>query len=445
MATPLLDALKHYAKGRPARFHMPGHKGRHPGGFNVFSLDVTELSGTGDLYAGDDVIARAEALWAETFGFPTCQFLTGGSTQGIHTALLLCARRGRGVLADRCAHRSVHNAMALWGLEPTWLARGQDEPLEPDALREALEGARERGETISTVCITSPTYYGVLSPVTALVQVAHQFGAALVVDGAHGCHLPFLGLKPFAGADLVVCSAHKTLPALGQGALLFASEKFGGAEVKKAAGVTGTSSPSYAIMASMDLARARWSTPGGQRSLAGTAAACKRLGAPFPTLEGVELDPLRLTVLVPGGAGRRWKERLESRGIFAEMADPGHLVFLLAPENTRGELRRLERELKALYQEGDGPLPAAAPPWELPPVRLSPRQAMFASGVRRCLARCEGEICLEQVAPYPPGVPVIAPGEEITKKGLAYLREVGYNVERDVTILDRRKGEEAAP
>lgn len=449
METPLLDALKDYAQKGPARFHMPGHKGHAPEGLDIFSLDVTELPPTGDLYAGGDVIAQAEGLWGSLFGFPVCQFLTGGSTQGIHAALLLRAQQGREVLADRCAHRSVHNAMAMWDLSPTWLSRPQDRPLDPQLLRRGLEEACAQGREVKTVCITSPTYYGVLSDIPALAQVAHNFGAALVVDGAHGCHLPFLGQAPFRGADLVICSAHKTLPVLGQGALLFAA---GGAlaadgdlaqEVRWAASVNGTSSPSYAVMASMDLARARWSTPEGRRALERTAQWGARLREEFPALRGPGLDPLRLTLLVPAGAGFGWKTQLERQGIFPEMADRDHLVFLLSPENTQEDFARLERALDALYKEAAGDLPGASPDWDLPPVRLTPRQAMLAPRRPRPLSESEGAVCLDQVAPYPPGVPVIAPGEEITKKGLAYLRQVGYNVEADVNILAPTGREEA--
>lgn len=443
METPLLDALMAYAGKSPARFHMPGHKGRAPEGLDLFSLDVTELPPTGNLYEGGDVIAQAEGLWGPLFGFPTCQFLTGGSTQGLHTALLLCAKRGREVLADRCSHRAVHNAMAMWDLAPTWLPRPQDKPLAPELLRQGLEAAKAQGKEIKTVCITSPTYYGVLSDVSALAEVTHSYGGLLVVDGAHGCHLPFLGLDPFGGADLVVCSAHKTLPVLGQGALLFAGSGFSAREVRWAASVNGTSSPSYAVMASMDLARARWSTPAGKAALERTAAWAQKLRSELPALDGPDLDPMRLTALVPGGAGFGWKAKLEEQGVYPEMADRDHLVFLLSPENTGGDMERLEGGLKALYQEAAGAMPGASPDWILPPICLTPRQAMLAPSVCRPLSESEGAVCLEQVAPYPPGVPVIAPGEEITKKGLAYLREVGYNVEVDVNILDQTRRKEA--
>lgn len=445
--TPLFDALKDYARRRPARFHMPGHKGKGPAGLDVFKLDVTELPGTGDLYAGDDVIARAEALWAKAWGFPTCQFLTGGSTQGLHTALLLCARRGRELLVDRCAHRCVHNAMALFDLRPTYLSRPQDAPLTPDMLETCFRLAREHGKELHAVCITSPTYYGVLSDIPALAGVAHSHGALLVVDAAHGCHLPFLGQNPFAGADLVVASGHKTLPVLGQGAVLFAGEALDPGEVKKAAAVNGTSSPSYPVMASMDLARAYCESKKGRRELARLAEYVDKCKARFPALSGPGTDPLRLTLYVPGGAGFVWKERLERAwNIFAEMADRDHLVFLLSPNNKRRELARLERALENLYgKSGRDTLPPRLLPCPLPPVRLTPREALLAPGLRQTLADSQGEVCLEQVAPYPPGVPVIAPGEEITKKGLAYLQEVGYNVDTQVNILDRGRWEEAVP
>lgn len=314
-----------------------------------------------------------------------------------------------------------------------------------DMLETCFRLVGEHGKRPRAVCITSPTYYGVLSDVAALARVAHRYGAWLVVDAAHGCHLPFLGENPFAGADLVVTSGHKTLPVLGQGALLFAGAEVDPGEVKRGAAVNGTSSPSYPVMASMDLARAYCLSEKGRRELGRCMERVDKLKERFPALSGPGMDPLRLTLPVPGGAGFLWKERLEQGwNIYPEMADRDHVVFLLSPNNKKGELGRLERALERLYGEGAGEMPGPLSPCPLPPARLTPRQALLAPGWRQNLAECEGEVCLEQVAPYPPGVPVIAPGEEITKKGLAYLQEVGYNVDTQVNILDRGRWEEAA-
>ncbi len=436
MNTPLADALLAHRAKDPAPFHMPGHKGRPLPVEKLAAmsaLDVTELPDTGNLYEGDDVIARGSELWGSAFGFPTCQFLTGGSTQGLQAALLLAAGRGRTVLADRCSHRSIFNAFALFDLSPAFFLRRQDQPVTPELLEEALAAREQAGETVNTVCVTSPTYYGVLSDVPALAKVVHRHGAQLVVDGAHGAHLPFLGGEsPFEGADLLVCSAHKTLPVYGQGALLFAGRDYPAKDVRRATSVVGTSSPSYPVMASMDCARAYLESKEGQLDLLCTKSCAARLAGRFGTLKNVRLDPLRLTLEVADKGGFALKKQLEEAGIFPEMADADHVVFLFSVSNTPRDFERLEDALAGWYVSGEIDRTALPP---APEQVVSPKEALTAPRESRLLSESEGLVCAQQVAPYPPGIPVIAPGERITKKCLAYLADVGYNVQQEVDVL----------
>lgn len=152
-------------------------------------------------------------------GAEYCQFLTGGSTMGIHTALTLCCPPGSRVLVDRSCHRSTFHALALLDLDPIFLPRpwlaeeGVAGPFSPLDVKKMLD----QDPTIKTVCITSPTYCGLLSDIPAIAGVVHAHGGKLVVDGAHGAHLQFLGMDAYRGADAVVVSAHKTLPAMGAG------------------------------------------------------------------------------------------------------------------------------------------------------------------------------------------------------------------------------------
>ena len=404
MDTPLVNALLRHREGSCAPFHMPGGKGRplpleRLGAPSAF--DVTELPDTGNLYEGGDVIEQAERLWAQAFGFAHCQFLTGGSTQGLQAALLLSAQRGRGVLADRCSHRSVFNAFALFDLSPAFLLRRQDTPISPQELETALCEEERAGRTVNTVCVTSPTYYGVLSDIPRLAKIAHRHGAKLVVDGAHGAHLPFLGVNPFAGADLLVVSAHKTLPAYGQSALLFAAADYSAKAVRRAASVVGTSSPSYPVMASMDAARGYLQSREGQLDLLCTKSRAARLVQRFGGLRGVPADPLRLTVEVPNRGGFALKAALEERGVYPEMADADHVVFLFSTANTQEDFDRLERGLEECYAPAD-PVAVDLPLPPAPELVLSPKAALTAPRVSRVLAESEGWVCGEQVAPYPP-------------------------------------------
>ncbi len=438
MPTPLYDALRGYADKKPLRFHMPGHKGKPlpvPELAGLAALDLTELSPTGNLYEAGEPFDSARRLWAELFGFDCCQFLTGGSTMGIHTGLTLCARPGSRVLVDRSCHRAVFNAMALLDLEPVYLERPwlRSENLIGPVSPEMVEKMLDRHPDIKTVCITSPTYAGVLSNIGVISRIVHARGGKLFVDGAHGAHLPFLGLAPFWGADAVTVSAHKTLPAMGQTALLF-TDGFDSDLVRRTASVFGTSSPSYPMLASLDVAR-EWLT-GEEGFHQYRQAACRvtELRQKFPGLRpeyGLSLDPCRFVLKVKDGPA--FAKQLEERGVYPEMEDGGHVVFICTAQDSDEDFYRLERVLEELRdQMGDCP-PVPAPP--VPERMISLRSALFAPSRVRPLEDCEGEISACQIAPYPPGVPVVAPGERISKKELAYLREIGYNMLSEVRTV----------
>ena len=292
-----------------------------------------------------------------------------------------------------------------------------------------------RNPDIKTICITSPTYAGVLSNIGAISRVVHAHGGKLFVDGAHGAHLPFLGLAPFWEADVVTVSAHKTLPAMGQAALLF-YDGFELDRVRQMASVFGTSSPSYPILASMDLAR-QWMEEVGAWEYQRVALRVAGLRQKFPSLRpqfGLSLDPCRFVLKVKDGPA--FAAALEERGIYPEMEDGGHVVFICTAQDSDEDFLCLERALEELRGLMGDCSPIPAPP--IPERVLSPRQALFAP-VRewpRPLKDCQGEIAGCQIAPYPPGVPVVAPGERISKKELAYLQKIGYNMLSEIqTVL----------
>lgn len=422
MDTPLFDTLTAFADTAPLRLHMPGHKGKGlPGWERLACIDFTELPPTGNLYEPGGAIGQAEELWAAAFGMRECLFLTCGSTQGIHAALTLACPVESALLTDRNCHRSVYHTMALLDLEPVYLM---------EKTPQAVEKSLQRNPKVKTVCITSPDYYGRLYDVTGIAAVCHRFGAKLVVDGAHGAHLAFLGIDHYRDADLVVCSAHKTLPALGQAALLFSGGAFTGDDLRRAASIHGTSSPSYPIMASMDLARAWMESDEGRKHYGAVCGRIKQLRARFPALRGDSLDPGRLTLRVKDGFGVQ--RALQEKKIWPEMADSGHVVFILTGADDARDLDRLERALEELAleeEEEEYPLP---PP---PEIALRPRKALFAPTRTLPLDQCADRISGEQIAPYPPGVPVVAPGEIISKKHLAYLEKIGYNMGKEVRIL----------
>lgn len=433
--TPLYDAIRAYAAQKPTRFHMPGHKGSFlpvPELQSIAPLDVTEVEPTGDLFSGGEPFDTAQKLWAERFGMEDCLFLTGGSTLGLHAALALFCRPGDQVLIDRGCHRAVYNALALLDLEPVYLPRpwrageGIAGPISPTDVENLLDSH----PNIKTICIPSPTYSGVLSDVKELSHIIHARGGNLIVDGAHGAHLPFLGVDAFSSCDALICSAHKTLPALGQSALLFTSG-VDPRRVRQMTSVFGSSSPSYPMMISLDCARDYLDGKGSEeyhRVARRTAA----LRATFPSLQEGELrlDPTRLTLTSPDG--NALAQALEGENIWPEMADSGHVVLILTAQDSEDDLHRLEEALQR-HRNLLGTPPILPPPPMPKPVRFL-REALFAPVERLPLENCLGRVAAGQLAPYPPGVPVVAPGEVIGEKELAYLREIGYN-NLDVPVM----------
>ena len=434
--TPLYDALRAFAAQSPLRMHMPGHKGAAmpaPAFTPLAAIDFTELPPTGDLFSGDGPIKEAEDLWRDALHMGECLFLTGGSTQGMLTALTLTCRPGDAVLLDRGCHRSVYNALALLDLHPVFLPRpwlaeaGVTGPVSPQDVENLLNSHPE----IKTVCITSPTYYGVLSDLPTLANLIRHGGGKLVVDAAHGAHLPFLGYRGMEEVDVAVVSAHKTLPALGQTALLLSGKGSGFAhgDLRSAASLYGSSSPSYVLMASLDLARA-WMAEEGAAAYARAAELTADLRRRFPALteDMAPLDPTRFVLRT--GDGFAVQEALEKLGVWPEMADAGHVVFIPTCADGPEEFARLSHAISRVNPPPpeNNPFP---PPPPLPRLVCSPRQARFAPWETVPFAAAQGRVSAGQIAPYPPGVPVVAPGEEIGKKHLAYLSQIGYNMGKE--------------
>ena len=434
--TPLWSALNRFADTEPLRMAMPGHKGKEIPGLppGLARLDWTELPPTGDLYEAGGPIEEAELAWARFWGADSCLFLTGGATQGVHTMLRLADCRS--ILVDRVSHRSVHTGLALLGMEPVWLPRpwledaGVTGPVEPEAVEQMLEKHPECG----AVCVTSPTYYGVCSDLTAIGAVCRRRGVKLLVDGAHGAHLFLLaaGENPYAAADLVTVSAHKTLAAPGQSALLF-GQGVSMDQLRQASLLFATSSPSYPMMAALDALRP-WLAAEGARAYQRTAAVVRALRGRYPALtEGdAALDPTRLTLCVADGY--RVEAELQRRNLWPEMADRGHVVCILTGSDTEEEIRRLAAALDELGLAGAERPVSALPPPLLPRRACSPRRALLAPRETVPLALAKGRIAAVQLASYPPGVPVVAPGEVIEEKVLAYLTQVGYN-KQDTIVL----------
>ncbi len=435
--TPLYDALCARASHGGDRFHMPGHKGHPPLAKDppFLALDFTELHDTGNLYLdiNSGPIRHAERLFAEACQAAHCLFLTGGATQGVLTLLTAYAPPGAHVIVDRNSHISIHNALALLDLHPVWLRAplidpfGITGPVAPNALQEALGHCPDA----ACVLITTPTYYGVQSDVPSLAAHCRSANVPLLVDAAHGAHLPFFpdGVSPVTqGASAAVLSAHKTLPALGQAAVLLSDARADVEHLRACAALYGSSSPSYLLMASLDVARSHmtWQGRGALLRVADRVQAMRRdddclLSSFLPGAPS--LDPLRLCLYTGRGhETARWLER--TKGIVCEMSDARNVVFLCSPSDEDDALARLSDALS--HRPPPRPqglsLTTREPP-QLPQAGCSPRQALFARHVQVPTADAVGRIAAQPIAPYPPGVPLVARGEIISGPVAAFLTD----------------------
>jgi arginine/lysine/ornithine decarboxylase len=451
MPKPLYDALKALSDSAPLRLHMPGHKGLGQGLFRDISrIDYTEITPTGNLYTMEGPIGPAEDLCARFAGAEEALFFSCGSTQGIYTMLAEAVGMGGTLLLERGCHKSVYQAMALLDITPRYFyaPRLPGKDLAGAVTETVLQEALEENPDAKAVFLTSPTYYGVISQIVPLARLCHSRNVALLVDEAHGAHFPALGLPSAAaqGADLSVVSTHKTWPALGSSAVLYVGKgaPFSKAHLKETATLFGTTSPSYPILASIDYGREALEGEMGKQyeKVAHLTENFRKIlseHTPFSTLEpeeGLLLDPCRLTIDVqPWLSGFQAAKALEHQNIFVEMADQRYLVCILTCCDDENTFERLLEGLKNLPL-GTGEAQKAP---ELPPkpiFRCSIRQALLSPDKEKLpLFQAVGRIAGEVVAPYPPGIPIIAPGEEITEKHIAYLQKKSYNIREAVSVF----------
>lgn len=438
MTTPIRDFVVSYTERSPLRLHMPGHKGASLLGFEQY--DITEVAEADSLYEASGIIGESEANASLLFGCPT-YYSTEGSSQCIramlHLASLWSKREhphGRfKVLAGRNAHKTFLSAVALLDVDVVWLTPAEGAsylscPITADDVDRALDADGD----ISAVYLTSPDYLGHTLPIADISKACHTRGVKLLVDNAHGAYLKFLpeSLHPVdQGADLCCDSAHKTLPVLTGGAYLHISEDAPSVcttMAKQALSLFGSTSPSYLILQSLDMANAYLANGYAEKlhQLAIEVAALKeRLTEQGYTLVGDE--PIKLTVLTKsyGYSGQEMAALLEKDGIVCEFADPDHTVFMLTPEVGVEGLARLEKALTAIpHREAMTECP---PPMRTPERVLSVREAVLSPAEVLDVKACVGRILAAAMVGCPPAVPIVVSGERINEDAVACFTYYG--------------------
>ncbi|MGE0777113.1 aminotransferase class I/II-fold pyridoxal phosphate-dependent enzyme [Mycolicibacterium sp.] len=428
---PLLDAWLRFQENPPTPFTIPGHKQRRDLVGDLVAGDVPLYAGLDTMKLSAGVLADAEARAARWWGADVCRFSVGGATHANQALALALGADGGSVVVSRTLHRSMLLGLVLAGLTPLWVRPEVDTatglplgitPASVDAVLRTHPGA-------TAVLVGDPSYVGTVGDVAALADTAHAHGVPLVVDAAWAAHFGFHPQLPRhalqLGADAMVVSAHKTLPAWSQAALLLAQgERIDAARLDAGVEATHTTSPAGAILASIDAARSLLQRHGERllgEAISAVRWARERLAAVegLVVLDGPGVDPLKLTLVLPGtGADGIAVERdLLAAGLPVEAAERDTIVAQVSLADTAESLRRLVDVLVASISARRGPprpVVTGAAYQVTPLTAIPPRAAFFARHDTVALRDAVGRVSAELVAPYPPGIPILAPGEEVT-------------------------------
>lgn len=440
----LYQYLQNYAADGWYPMHMPGHK-RNPV-FHMadpYSFDVTEVAGTDNLHHPAGVIRAEMERMKEHYGTEDTYLLVNGSTCGILAAISACCRRGDRILVARNCHRSVYHAIYLLELEPVYLYPG----LDPDTgiclgiTAKQVEEALAEND-VSCVVITSPTYEGMVSDIRGIAGAVHEREIPLVVDEAHGAHFAWCEAMPEPamqqGADLVVESLHKTLPALTQTGLLHrATRRVAGEVLERYLAIFETSSPSYVLMSSISQCMS-WLSEQGESAFCQYMAQLEQFRRQaggwlqLSLWEPPGKEPSKL-VITTGDAsltGPELAEKLRREyHIEVEMEASGYILAMTSVADTEKGLAGLSRALAqidaSLEQGREGTGPQSVPERLEAVVRQKSYPAMNQAYEILPLSECRGRISAEYAMLYPPGIPFLAPGEEVTEGVIRQIRRAG--------------------
>lgn len=463
---PLLEALKEYANSGVIPFHMPGHKAgkgidQELGkwlGQGVLTIDLTEIPGTDDLHRPETIIKEAQDLAAQAFGAQHSFFLVNGTSSGIQAMIMAVCSPGDKIIVPRNVHRSILGGIILAGVWPIYLQPEIEEDwgialgVTPQRVAQALEDYPEA----KGVLLVSPTYYGVVPNLREIVQVVHHYKKPLLVDEAHGPHLSFHSDLPLssleAGADICAQGVHKIIGGMTQASIVHVQGNLIDlSRLRNALKILQTTSPSYVLMASLDAARRQMACQGKElleqtvhlttkarekiNNLAGFSCLGKEIIGK-PGAGGLDWTKLTVNCQKTGLTGWQVEQILrEKYKLQPELSAWNHLLFICTGGDREEDLEKLVKALAEISQERRGQVSLAKEIsyWGMiPPQQVSPREAFFAEKEIISLERALGRISGEIVAPYPPGIPVLAPGEKINQLALECLldiREKGLKVQ----------------
>ena len=444
---PIVEQMVQFCDTKPVSFHVPGHKhgllSELPREFrDVMKFDYTELSGLDDYHHPEEIIAEAQLLLAKAFGADRSFFLVNGSTVGNLAMVYATCKAGDVALVQRNAHKSIFHALELVGASPVFLTPEWDGQTEtPTHISvSTLKSALEMFPESKALILTYPTYYGVTNPfMKDLIELAHASSIPVLVDGAHGAHFSAHELFPTSaldmGADVVVQSAHKTLPAFTMGSYLhIQSNRVSSEKINTYLRMLQTSSPSYLLLASLDDARDYMETYTQEdaHSFVRTREQFVNGLNLIKSLNVVEVeDPLKLLLRVNGYSGFELQRQLEEQGVYSELADTTQVLFILPLLKRRHSFpfadirRRIKHAVEKLMKQRVMKV-------EIDYIHDLEAVSRLAMSYKELdehesewilYSKAMGRISAGMVIPYPPGIPLFIRGEKITTNKLEMLAD----------------------
>ncbi len=453
--TPLFDALKKYANDKVIPFHVPGHKqGRGLSelqaylGERVLKMDVNGMKDLDYVNNPSGVILESENLYASAFGAENAYFLVNGTTSGVQAMIMSVCDPGSEIIIPRNAHKSTIGGIILSGALPVYVQAEihKDLGMAMGITVENLKKTIKQHPHARAVFVINPTYYGVSSDLKAIVSIAHRHNMAVLVDEAHGAHMYFHESLPTtamqAGADMSAASIHKTAGSLTQSSiLLLKSRLISPNKVRQVLNLSYTSSASYLLMCSLDVARKQL-VINGKRMLEDTLQLARRARDEINKIEdlysfGKEIigmpgchnfDETKLGIHVRplGFSGYQMEAKLRDEyNIQMELSDLYNTLAILTIGDRAEDVTQLVNALKDIAQKTPKRVfKNSTRIIHCPEMIVSPRDAFYSPKKNMPLSRCSGEIAGEMVMAYPPGIPVICMGERITTDIIEYIQRL---------------------
>ncbi|MBQ3833979.1 MAG: aminotransferase class I/II-fold pyridoxal phosphate-dependent enzyme [Elusimicrobia bacterium] len=458
LKTPIFDTLLAHAKRNVTSFHTPGHKNgkgidpvlKQITGDEMYKFDVTVFDEVDSLHDPVGPIKKAQELMAEVYGVKHSLFLVNGTSVGNIAMFLSACDPGDSIIVSRSSHKSIMGGIILSGVWPIWLQPTIDQNLDIifNSTYEEIKQALEMYPEARAVFLTSPTYNGVATEVKKIADLCHRKGKILLVDEAHGPHLKFNDKLPMsavdAGADLCVQSTHKILSALSQGSVLHHNSKLVDINrVKKIVSMLQTTSPQYLTLASIDLARRQAFLHGKEmfdKVIEAAEWARKEINEKISNMHcltkndiksrNFDLDLTKLTINVTktGLSGYEVDEILAKKyNIQVDCSDTFNLIAIMGIGSDMDDVKKLVDALKEISKKYKGTqknwilkIPSLATE-----MVMTPREVFLSHDIKKIpLAKSVGHVSAQVLTPYPPGIPVVIPGERISKEICDYLVEM---------------------